>query len=81
MLLQILKQPDSHLKFREIVCYSRREKKTASTNTIGLHGVFPHFQMSTIEFNTQMHDSGFGLSGPRQVHAVYKCIHAGLYVQ
>ena len=32
-------------------------------------------------FITQMHDRGFGLMGPRQVHTSTKCIRAGLYIR
>ena len=33
--------------------------------------IFPHFQVfQQLIFNTQTHDRNFGLSGPRQMHAV-----------
>ena len=31
-------------------------------------------------FNTQMHDRGFGPSVPRQLYVVYKFNHVGLYI-
>ena len=43
--------------------------------------IFPHFQVfQQLTFYTQMHGRGFSLSGPRQVHAVYKMHTSRKYI-
>ena len=44
--------------------------------------IFPHFQVfQQLICNTQMYDRGFGLSGPHQVHTVYKMHTSMKYIR
>ena len=66
------KQPFSRAEDCEQFCYMGRGDNSRA--------VFTVIDRITQTLHYSMHDRSFGLIGPRQVYAEYKCIHARLYI-